>query len=680
MIIRYHRLWYLFYCLFCFQIFLIQGPKGYDILNIINIGIVAHVDAGKTTVTENLLYLSGAIKKAGRVDLGNTMTDSMELERKRGITIRASAISFNWKDVKINILDTPGHADFVSEVERSLSILDGAILVVSAVEGIQAHTIMLFNTLKTLKIPTIIFVNKLDRVGAKYIKLINEMKKTLSQNITPLQQVFNEGNSNVSIGELYSTQVTDDILDTLCNIDEHMLEKYVEGESITEKEIKRKVEINSRRGNFYPVLFGSALNGLGIEMLLDSITKLLPFSKGQQDEPLSAVVFKIDAEDAKDKKVYLRLFNGKISTRDSISVRNNKTLEKVKRINTLVNGKLQEDTCICAGDIGIVYGIKDIKIGDIIGIQSTRIKNIKIAQPTLKTKISPVNKEDNNRLYEVLSILSEEDPLLCVEIGDFKNDIYINLFGEVQMEIIQELIEFKYNIKVKFSEVLTIYKETPKNFGESVIHLNEHGNPFRAGVGIKVQPLSLGQGIEFSSEVSLGDLSKTFQNAVEEAVYDTLHQGILGWQVTDIKVTMTYSDYDSVTSTPAEFRNLTPMVLMEALDKAQTELLEPLYEFQLKANKNVCGKALSDLQKLRATFDSPVINGDEVFIKGLIPVDTSKKYKIQIAAYTAGKGVFLTKFHGFQKIPIKLGKIKEKSKIDPLNKQMYLLIKSNVIK
>lgn len=653
--------------------------EGMIFLNIINIGIVAHVDAGKTTLTENLLYLGGAIKEIGRVDLGNTITDSMELERKRGITIRASAVSFNWKNVKINILDTPGHADFVSEVERSLSILDGAILVVSAVEGIQAHTVMLFNTLKALKIPTMIFVNKLDRAGAQNKKLIDEMKRTLSQKITPLQEVFNEGSSDVSVSELYSEKIKDAILDTLCNIDDNMLMKYVEGKFITKSEIKRKVELSSRLYKFYPVLYGSALKGLGVTMLLDSIIGLLPFSKGQIQKPLSAVVFKIDAEDAKDKKVYIRLFDGKISTRDSISIMDTASFEKVKRINIPINGRFEEAPFVLAGDIGVLYGLKNIKIGDIIGVACPGIRTAKIAEPTLKTKISPINKGDNCKLYEILSILAEEDPLLCLEIGDLKDDIYINLFGEVQMEIIQEIIESKYGIKVIFSEVLTIYKETPENCGEAVIHLNEHGNPFRAGVGVRIEPLPLGVGIKFSSKVSLGDLSRTFQNAVEEAVYDTLKQGLLGWEVTDILVSFISSDYDSVTSTPSAFRNLTPMVLMEALNMSKTELLEPLYEFQLKANKEVCGKALSDLQRLRAVFDTPLINGDEIFVQGLIPVDTSKKYKIQIASFTEGKGVFVTKFHSFQKIPIKLGKMKDKTKIDPLNKIMYILYKSNAI-
>ena len=647
-------------------------------MNTINIGIVAHVDAGKTTLTENLIYLGGAIKNIGRVDFGNTITDSMELEKKRGITIKASAVSFNYKNVKINIIDTPGHADFISEVQRSLSILDGAILVVSAVEGIQAHTLLLFNTLKALKVPTIIFVNKLDRLGARYEDLVKSLRSTLDKNIIPLQKVSHEGTYDVAVKRPYE-EMENKILYSLCSLDENLLERYVNEERICTSEIKSKVKSLSRSCRIYPVLFGSALKELGIDMLLDSIINLIPYSKGDDNKPLSAVVFKIDAEE-KEKKAYLRLFDGKISTRDKVNILGHEVNEKVTGIDSLINGNSINSISLYAGDIGIVYGLKNVKTGDIIGRKNSKIKNIKMAEPTLKVVISPTNSKDKKRLFEVLSILCEEDPLLCLEVSDFKDEIYINLYGEVQMEIIKEIIEERYKIKVSFSELQTIYKETPHKEGEAKISLNEHGNPFRAGVGIKISPLLKGSGVKYFSEVSYGDLSKTFQNAVEEAVFNTLKQGLLGWEVTDIKVTFTYSNYDSVTSTPSAFRDLTPMVLMEALNKAKTDLLEPLYDFSLKANKCVLGKAISDLKSLRASISVPTIDGENFLLKGLIPADTSKKYKTKVASYTEGKGIFITNFSYYEKIPLKLGKVKEKIGIDPLNKDMYILYKSKAIK
>jgi ribosomal protection tetracycline resistance protein len=381
-------------------------------LNKINIGIVAHVDAGKTTVTENLLYLGGAIKKIGRVDDGNTQTDSMELEKKRGITIKSSVVSFEWKNIKINILDTPGHTDFVSEVERALSVLDGAVLVISAVEGLQAHTLMLFKVLKKLKIPTIIFINKLDRIGADYKKIIKEMKRTLSPNVIALQNVCKEGTTEVEIEKPYSKTILDNIVENLCDIDENLLEDYINGKTIGRKLIERKISIKARKAKVYPVLLGAALKGVGIEDLMDSVVKYLPYSMSDPLKPLSAVVFKIDNSNAKNKKVYVRIFDGKISLRDSILISRTNIFEKVKKINIFTNGKNVEASCIESGDIGIIYGLDDIKIGDILGVDSHKFRAVSLAQPVLKTKITAINKDKTMNLYEILSSLAQEDPLL----------------------------------------------------------------------------------------------------------------------------------------------------------------------------------------------------------------------------------------------------------------------------
>lgn len=646
-------------------------------LNIINIGIVAHVDAGKTTVTESLLYLSGAIKKIGRVDMGDTQTDSMELERKRGITIRTSAISFDYKDKKINILDTPGHTDFISEVERSLSVLDGAILVVSAVEGIQSQTLILFNTLKSLNIPTIIFVNKVDRTGSDCKKLFNEMRKNLSKNIVSLHGVFDEGSDKVKIGKLYSNDIIEDIKESLCNADESFLETYINNENIKTEEVIYRVQHAAKNSLIYPVLYGSALKGIGMENLIDAVAAYLPSSDGSSSGNLSAYVFKIDNSELKDKKVYVRIFNGQINTRDMVSISNRHAIEKVKKIINLNNCNQTEGSSITAGDIGIICGLKDVRIGDFLGIPCSKVKNIKLAEPSIRARIYCSDSKDTSTLFDALKLISDEDPLLDLTVGDFNDDIYINLFGEIQMEILYDLIKSNYGIDAKFADVMTIYKETPGKEADALIDLNEKSNPFRAGVGIKVEPLKRGEGIRYVSDITCGYLPKSFQAAVESSVYDTLKQGLLGWEVTDIKVTFIYSRYDSVTSTPAAFRNLTPMVLMEALDKAGTNLLEPLYEFHMKFSKDVCCKVISDLIRFRATFDNPMESGEEIFLHGLIPANTSKKYKLTLASYTEGKGVLVLRFHSFREIPLNLGAVRKKSRIDPLNKDTYIMYKLN---
>lgn len=649
-------------------------------MNKINIGIVAHVDAGKTTVTENLLYLGGVIKEIGRVDNGNTQTDSMELERKRGITIKSSVVSFNWKNVKINILDTPGHADFVAEVERSLSVLDGAVLVVSAVEGVQAHTLMLFRVLKKLKLPTVIFINKLDRSGANYKRVIEEMKKVLSPNIIGIQNAHREGTHELEVEKPYSGDSIEGIIENLCDIDDKFLEAYINGEKIERRYVKQRIQFKARCGKLYPVLIGAALKRIGMQDLMDAVVKYLPYSKGNEASMLSGVVFKIDNSKINNKKTYVRLFNGKINVRDKLSIFGKENDEKVKRIDALLNGKNLESETLRAGDIGILYGIKGVKIGDIIGLRDKKITNINLAQPVLKAKIIPLDEHENIKLYEAILMISEEDPLLKIEASEDQKDIYLNFFGEVQMEVVKAILESNYNIKVKFEKALTIYKETLEKIGTAVTHIFEAENPFYAGIGIKVEPLKRGEGIKYVSEVTTGYLPKTFQNGVEDGVYDALEQGLYGWELTDIKVTLIHGVFDSVMSTPAEFRNLAPMVLMEAINNAKTKLLEPLYEFELKISGEVCGRAISDFTRLRAKFDNPIQLNKDILIQGLIPVNTSRDYNLEVASYTEGKGMFVTKFYGFHEIPFKLGKTRENHKIDPLNKKMYIMYKRNVLK
>ncbi|WP_315074266.1 tetracycline resistance ribosomal protection protein [uncultured Clostridium sp.] len=647
----------------------------------INIGIVAHVDAGKTTITENLLYCSGAIKSVGRVDLGNTQTDSMELERKRGITIKSSTASFTWKDIKVNIVDTPGHVDFISEVERSLSILDGAIIVISGVEGIQSQTRILFNTLKQLNIPAIIFINKLDRIGANSTKVLEEIKKNMSNKVVKLQEAYNEGSKDVYIKNISDTgMINNHVIDVLSDIDEIFLEKYISGREINKEELQEKLISYAKEGSLYPVFCGAAAIGLGIEDLLDGICSYFPSANGDFDDDLSGVVFKIERTNTNEKKVYVRLFKGKISVRDKIQTPNKEVAEKVKKINSLENGKIVEVQSIEAGDIGILYGLTSFQVGDVIGISNNKIKSISMAKPTLKTTISAIDKEKNSELFRALTFLSEEDPLLELEMNDIDKEIHVNLFGEVQMEILISIIEDFYGIKVEFSNIQTIYKEAPKGVGTSIMHMQEDLNPFWATVGLKIEPLGRGQGLKYISNVSIGSLPKSFQNAIEEAVLSTSKQGLFGWEVTDMKVTLTCGEFFSPASTPADFRNVTPMVFMEALYEAKTVLLEPLHEFELRIPQNVLSKAIWDLETMRATFDNPVVIDDEFSIKGLIPVENSKEYKMKIASYTQGKGMFITKFYGYKEVPADFKKARQKTTYDPLNKKEYLLHKLNTIR
>ena len=449
---------------------------------------------------------------------------------------------------------------------------------------------------------------------------------------------------------------------------------------VHKEEIQEKLSLYASEGSLYPVFCGAAAIGLGVEDLLDGICSYFPFAGDDCESDLSGVVFKIERTSKNEKKVYVRLFGGKISVRDKIQVPNKEIAEKVKKINRLENGGVVEAQRIEAGDIGILYGLTSFQVGDVIGISNDKIKNISIAKPALKTTISAIDKEKNPELFKALTLLAEEDPLLELEMNDIDKEIYVNLFGEVQMEILSSMLDDLYGIKVEFSNIETIYKETPKGFGASIMHMQEDLNPFWATVGLEIEPAGRGEGLRYISNVSVGSLPKSFQNAIEEAVIKTSKQGLFGWEVTDVKVTLSCGEFFSPASTPADFRNVTPMVFMEALYKAQTVLLEPLHEFELKIPQNALSKAVWDLETMRATFDNPIVIGDEFSIKGLIPVENSKEYKMKIASYTEGRGMFVTKFYGYKEASAEFSKARKKTTYDPLNKKESLLHKLNAIR
>lgn len=654
----------------------------------INLGILAHVDAGKTTVTENLLYHAQVIDKIGRVDNGDTQTDTMELEKARGITIKASAISFNYKNVKINILDTPGHVDFISEVERSLSVLDGAVLVISAVEGVQSQTRVLFNILKKLNIPTIIFINKLDRIAADAIKVYNEIIKLLSDKAIMLQSFINQESKEVKIIDSYENEkLFNKVLDVLSELDEEALAEYLDEGFLSKATIDKKLSLYSSKAMIYPVFMGSAGLNIGTDLLLDKILKYFIVSSENEiydTSELSGLVFKIERTASNEKKAYVRMFGGEINVRDIIGITSPHStdepmLEKVKKISCLDNGKILDAKKISSGDIGVIHGISCMKIGSIIGKRNDKLKEVSLARPTLKAKISLADGQDNHALYMALLNLSDEDPLLELETDDSNKDIYINLFGEVQKEIISSVLESQYGLNVEFSNTQTIYKETICGEGTAYMRMYQRPNIFAATVQLKVEALERGAGIVYESKVTAGFLLKTFLRAIEEAVYDTCKYGLYGWELTDTKITLMDGEYDSVNSTPADFRNVTPMVLMEAVDNAKTKLLEPINEFELRIPEYAISKAMFDLKIMGAEFDIPSLVRGDYILSGTIPVESSKDYQIKLASYTEGKGIYITKFAGYKDTVFHESKICKRNVINPLNKKEYIMYKLGAI-
>ena len=628
---------------------------------IMNIGIFAHVDAGKTTVTENLLFEAGATRKIGRVDSGNTVTDTMDLEKKRGISIQSTPVSFTYNDVKINLIDTPGHLEFVAEVERAMSVLDGAILVISAKEGVQSHTILLYESLKKLEIPIVFFINKVDRMGVDVNEVTQSIRRDLCPNIIPIQSVINT-DGQLLIGDLLES---DSMVDDLTLYDDVLLEDYISGESIDKPMLHSSLQKLSFSAHVYPVCYGSALKNIGMKGLLEAIVKYLPHDLPKREGQVEGVVFKIVRNKQGKREIYTRLYGGSIRSRDILGD------EKVSFIKRMTNGKLEFVKEAYGNDIVVLMGPEKLKVGDVIG-QPSSYKKISLGTPTLRTKISG---EDKRTLAQIIDDLAESDPFLEYDIEPHSKDLYLNLFGEIQMEIIQSQIKDKYDMDVTFSEPSIIYKEMPVGMGHYVLDMYVDDHPFCATVGLRVEPHE--EGIVIRSEVSTGHLPQTFQNGIVDGIERSLREGLKGWEITNAKITITEGAFNSVDSTPSDYRNLAPMVFMEALRISGTRFLWPVNKFTIKVDQDHYGKIMSHLLSMKA-FDIEMNEKDGKFtITGKVPIETSHSYEKKFIAATSGMGMLSQVFYKYMETPEDIYKERPKNYVDPLNRGKYILSKLN---
>ncbi|MED0952449.1 translation factor GTPase family protein [Bacillus mobilis] len=638
----------------------------------INIGIVAHVDAGKTSLTERILYETNVIKEIGRVDSGNTQTDSMELERQRGITIKASVVSFCINNLKVNVIDTPGHADFIAEVERSFRVLDGAILVISAVEGVQAQTKILMRTLQKLNIPTILFVNKIDRNGANTEKVMKQIKEILSNEAFAFYSVESEGTKEARI---IAYKAYDDCMELLAPYNESLLASYVNNEIIPDVLLREELEKQIQQANVYPIFFGSAVTGMGVTELLENISALFPANKPAENETLSGVVFKIEREPSGEKIAFARIFSGRLHVRKYVDIQRDDALahkEKIKKICMFHNGNAVQASIVPSGEFCKVWGLSDIKIGDIIGERTDYIKDIHFAEPQMEAAIEALSKERIHDLYAALMELCEEDPLIKVWKDDIHNELYIRLFGEVQKEVIETTLFEKYNLQVTFSNTRVVCIEKPIGVGNSVEVMGEKANPFYATIGFKLERGELNSGITYNLGVELGSLPLAFHKAIEDTVFQTLKQGVYGWEVTDIIVTLTHTGYASPVTTASDFRNLTPLVLMDALKQAGTCVYEPVNEFELTVPEQAISTAMYKLAAISATFSEPKLYNDSYQLTGSLPVAKTENFKRMLHSFTEGEGIFTMKPSGYKKLNAPFP-TRKRVDYNPLNRKDYLL-------
>jgi ribosomal protection tetracycline resistance protein len=641
----------------------------------LNLGILAHVDAGKTSLTERLLYNAGVIPEIGSVDRGSTQTDTLALERTRGITIKSAVVSFEIAGVTVNLIDTPGHPDFIAEVERVLGVLDGAVLVVSAVEGVQAQTRVLMRTLQRLRIPTVIFVNKIDRGGADPERVLRGIAEKLTPAIVAMGSVTAAGSRAASF--VPAGPAAAQLAELLTAHDDGLLADYLDG-SLSPDRLHHEVGAQTQRALVHPVFFGSAITGAGVQSLSTGLVELLPATRATGG-PVSGTAFKIARGPAGEKIAYVRMFAGTLHVRDEVGYGIDRR-GKVTGLKVFEHGTAVRRGLVAAGRIGQVSGL-DLRVGDRIGTPPPSAKLHHFAPPTLETVVSPVHPSERGTLQAALTELAEQDPLINLRQN---GELFVSLYGEVQKEVIQATLAAEYGVDVTFRETTTICIERPAGAGEAFELLGVAPNPFLATVGLRVAPAPVGSGVQFRLGVELGSMPAAFFKAVEDTVHETLRQGVFGWQVTDCTVTMTRSGYaprqshahqgfdKSMSSTGADFRGLTPLVLMDALRQAGTRVHEPIHRFRLEIPADTLPAALRLLPTLRAVPLMSSTHGATATLEGELPAAQVHSLQQRLPTLTRGEGVLDSDFARYEQVR---GPVPTRQRTDhnPLDRKEYLL-------
>ncbi|HEV2371353.1 MAG TPA: translation factor GTPase family protein [Streptosporangiaceae bacterium] len=636
----------------------------------LNLGILAHVDAGKTTLTERLLFTSGVIEHPGSVDAGTTLTDSLPLERRRGITIKSAVASFPIGSIDVNLIDTPGHPDFIAEVDRVLSVLDGVVLVVSAVEGVQPQTRVLMRSLERLRIPALLFVNKIDRSGARPGGVFDEVSHRLKVAAVAMGRVDaagTRGARSIASGA-EDAGFTASLAEVLAERDDGLLAVYLRDEAgIPYDRLRTALAAATRRAQVHPVFFGSAVTGAGVEQLMAGIAELLPASSADAGGPVSGSIFKIERGSNAEKIAYVRMFSGTVRIRDRL--RFGAGLHgRVTAVAVFERGPAVRRPSVKAGQIGQVWGLTKARIGDPIGEAARDDAGHQFPPPTLESAVVPRDPGDRQRLRAALGQLAEQDPLINLRQDDEQQEIYVSLYGEVQKEVIGSVLADDFGLAVTFRETRTIYIERPGGTASALEVLQSDDHPYSATVGLRIEPGPAGSGIEFGLDVDsrllplyIYKTTAGFTGAMAQYVRHALEHGPCGWQVTDCIVTMNDCGYyigdgpskrvlPTPRTTAADFRKLTPLVLMEALRRAGTVVCEPMASVRVELPVARTGAVLSCLARLGADVQTPLPHGDLSIVLTALPSAKVRSLQQQLPGLTGGEGVLEAGFGGYRPV------------------------------
>lgn len=674
----------------------------------LNLGILAHVDAGKTSLTERLLFDNGSIGQLGSVDSGSTQTDTDELERQRGITIRSAVASFAVGDLQVNLVDTPGHPDFIAEVERVLVVLDAAILVLSAVEGVQAQTRVLMKSLARLRLPTLLFVNKIDRRGARQDDLVADIRRRLAPGAIPVQTVAGLGTraARTRPGALDQPAARRRAAEILAEHDDALLARLLDDDLPARAELEARLAGQTAAALAHPVFFGSALTGQGADELTEGIRTFLaprpgtPARAGAGGAGEGAgprgTVFAIERGHGGEKVAYLRLFSGEVRERQRLTLARREPGGGISRITGSLTGlevvapaaadaegNGRGRRVLTAGNIARIRGLPGVRVGDRLGEPGRTDGGggtdggdgvdaaPQFPPPSLETIVTPARPGQAARLHAALVSLADEDPLIRARAAG-GGATAVLLYGAVQQEVIAARLERDFGVTAEFQPIRPVYFERPAGPGQAGEQIQRHGpNDFIATVGLRVTPAAPGTGVSFRREVEYGALPRAFHRAIEETALATLEQGLYGWEVTDCAITLIQAGYVSPTSVAADFRGRTPMVLMQALRAAGSRVYEPCHHFEVEIPGDALSLVLSHLAGLGADVAQSADAGPAWLVTGQIPARLVPEFTRALPGLTRGEGAWWSQPSGDR--PVR-GRFPVRSRTDgnPLDREEYL--------
>ena len=683
--------------------------NNFPIDKIRNIGFIAHIDAGKTTVTERTLYLTGRIRKVGGVDEGTTAMDWMPQEKERGITITSAATTTYWNDNRINIIDTPGHVDFTAEVERSLRVLDGGIIVLDAVAGVQPQSETVWRQADTYHVPRLAFVNKMDRVGASYDRAMETMRSRLKANPVPIQLPMGsedkfQGIIDLMEGQAYTyttpatigsdsgfdhpeigpvpdnyadeyEQYRQTMIEKIVETDENLMIRYLEGEEIEASDLKSALREATIQQQVVPVLCGTALRGKGIQPLLDAILEYLPspldvppvegtdpkteeieLRYPDEEQPLSALAFKVMTDPFVGRVVFIRVYSGKVKAGQSVTNVSKGKRERMGRLLHMHANHREELEDVSAGNICAAVGLKDTFTGDSICTeeQPLILEPPQFPQPVISVAIEPATRADQDKLSDALRKLSDEDPTFLVNFNEETGQTVMSGMGELHLEILVDRMRREFNVDAQVGNPKVSYRETLTQpirvEGRFVRQSGGHGQ--FGHVWLEIEPQEQGAGITFENKITGGAIPREYINPVESGVRQALDNGPLsGYPLVDLKITLVDGSFHPVDSSEMAFRNAGMLAIREGAPKGKPVLMEPIAEMEVVTPGEFLSDILGDFGTRRAQIRSIEAQDDLQTVKVTIPLGETFSYTTSLRSLSSGRANYTMQFKDYQPVP-----------------------------